>query len=169
MAHPKSKLKLHRVATPLTSPDQQYGRIRGNKFQEPLTNSSPLLETTGLNACKSRVCRDRLHSVLGEVKKANQIVRSLMIGMQEDRVKASRHIQHLKALRQYQHTHHKNSLTPTDVEDLLYEAGGSGEAILEVVSDVEMLASAGPSTNRSLTPQSLSMGGYSDSDSDYIP
>ena len=174
MAHPKSKLKLHRVATPLTSPDRQYGRIRGNKFQEPLTNSSPLLETTGLNACKSRVCRDRLHSVLGEVKKANQIVQLLMISMQQAQIKATQHIQHLKALRQYQLTHHKSSLTPTDVEDLLYEAGGSGEAILEVMSDVEMLASAGPSsagpsTNRSLTPQSLSMGGYSDSDSDYIP
>ncbi len=128
----------------------------------------------GLNPCKSRVCKDRLHSVLGEVKKANQIVRSLMISMQEDRIKATRHIQHLKALRQYQLTHHKSSLTPTDVEDLLYEAGGSGEAILEVMSDVEMLASAdpssaGPSTNRLLTPQSLSMGGYSDSNSDYIP
>src|SRR6266567_5448658 len=116
----------------------------------------------GLNPCKSRVCKDRLHSVLGEVKKANQIVQSLMISMQEDQIKATQYIQHLKALRQYQLTHHKSSLMPTDIEDLLYEAGGSGEAILEVMSDVEMLASAdpssaGPSTNRSLTPQSLSM------------
>lgn len=175
MACPKSKLKkLYQVATLLTSSDRQYGHIRGNKVQQPYTNSSPPPETTRLNPCKSRVCRDRLHSVLGEVKKANQAVRSLTMSMQEDRVKATRHIQHLKVLRQYQHANHKSSLTPTDVENLLHLAGGKDEAILEVVSDVEMLASAGPgsggpSTNRSLTPQSLSMGGYSDSDSDYIP
>ena len=175
--YPKGKFNYFtESAVLLMSTNRQYGRIRGNKSTNPPTDSYPPPNTTRLNPCKSQVCRDHLLSVLGELNKANQAMRTLAINMEEDRVESTRHIQHLRALRTYQLAKGKLQLTPIDVEDLLFEAGDG--AVLEIPSDIDMQdnpsarassSGAGSSVNRSRTPQSLSMNGYSDSDSDYIP
>jgi hypothetical protein len=158
------------------STNRQYGRIRGNKSTSPPTDSEPPPNTTRLNPCKSLVCKDRLRSVFGELNKANQAMRNIATNMEEDRVESARHIQHLRALRTYQLAKGKSQLMPSDLEDLLFEAGD--DAVLEIPSDIDMQdnpsarassSGAGSSLNRSRTPQSLSMNGYSDSDSDYIP
>jgi len=97
-------------------------------------------------------------------------MRTLASNMEEDRVESARHLQHLRALRTYQLAKGKSRLTPIDVENLLFEAGD--DAVLEIPSDIDMQdisSGAGSSINQSRTPQSLSMNGYSDSDSDYIP
>jgi hypothetical protein len=111
------------------------------------------------NDCKSKVCRARLHTVLGEVQKSNQIVRSLTIILEEDRVAAARHVLHLEALRKYQIDNHKSALTMEDVENL-YEEG-------EVLEKPDVVM--GNDNQISLTSQSLSFTGFTDSDSDYIP
>ncbi|KAF8816200.1 hypothetical protein BYT27DRAFT_7248507 [Phlegmacium glaucopus] len=163
----------------ITVDPEKYGKIQGNKCPEPPKGSPPPTTTTSTTPCKSRVCRDRLYSILGEVKKANQVVRTLMANMEEEWVSATRHIQHLKALRQYQLKNRKNALLPTDVKNLLYEVGDSR-------IDIEMLdqTNPGPSTSsssitshyttrpssdRSLTAESFSWNSYSDSDPDYCP
>jgi hypothetical protein len=125
--------------------------------------SEPAPEITAVNACRSGACRDRLRAVLGEVQKANQAVRALMDAMETDRASATRHILHLKALRKYQLEIKANALTQLDVENLYDEA-----RVIEN-PDVEMddeKPSAGQCT---LTSQSLSFTGFSDSDPDYIP
>jgi hypothetical protein len=104
---------------------------------------------------------------LGEVQKANQIIRSLLSTVEEERVSAARHILHLQALRKYQLDNNKDVLTLADIEKLYEE-----DVILEnpdVDMDDDNPAITGPSTNRSLTAQSLSNNGFTDSDSDYVP
>ena len=98
----------------------------------------------------------------GEVQKANQVVRSFITTMEEDRVNAARHILHLEALQEYQLKQKKKALSPIDVEKLFEE--------IEFLDNPQVISLVnGPSTNRSLTSQSLSFNGFSDSDSDYIP
>ena len=102
-------------------------------------------------------------------------MRTLASNMEDDRVESARHLQHLRALRAYQLAKGKSQLTPIDLENLLFEAGD--DAVLEIPSDIDMQdnptrassSGAGSSINRSRTPQSLSMNGYSGSDSDYVP
>jgi hypothetical protein len=155
-------------------PDRQYGNIRGNKCTIPL-EGPPAPETTMSDDCKSPVCKARLYAVLGEVRKANQIARSLIIAMEEDRVSATRHILHLNALRKYQTNNKKHALTETDVK-ALYEASEARDIDMDVANRTtvgpsanQSLTTSVPSTNQSLTPQSLSFNGFSSSDSDYIP
>lgn len=156
---------LHSVFGPDFLPDRQYGPIRTNKSPLPLDGPAPTIHNTMTSDCKSKVCHARLQSVLGEVHKANQVVRTLITGIEENRIETTRHILHLKALRKYQTDKKKNALTPADVEKLFDEG-----TVLENF-DVEMndRSIAGPSTNRSLTSQSLSYNGFTDGDSDYIP
>ncbi|KAF8809994.1 hypothetical protein BYT27DRAFT_7253966 [Phlegmacium glaucopus] len=162
----------------------KYGKIRGNKCPElPKGSPPPTTTTTSTTSCKSRVCRDRLYSVLGEVKKANQVVRTLMANMEEERVSATRHIQHLKALRQYQLKNHMNALSPTDVKNLLYEVGDGHIDIDPTIPgpsttsyhttqpgpSITSYHTTRPSSDHSLTAESLSWNSYSDSDPDYCP
>ncbi|KAF8810597.1 hypothetical protein BYT27DRAFT_7253582 [Phlegmacium glaucopus] len=121
--------------------------------------------------------------VLGEVKKANQVVRTLMANMEEERVSATRHIQHLKALRQYQLKNHMNALSPTDVKNLLYEVGDGHIDIDPTIPgpsttsyhttqpgpSITSYHTTRPSSDHSLTAESLSWNSYSDSDPDYCP
>ena len=156
---------LHSVFGPDYLPDRQYGAIRAHKSPVPLDRPAPTIHNTMTSDCKSKVCRARLQSVLGEVYKANQVVRTLITGIEEERVETTRHILHLKALRKYQTDKKKNALTTADVKKLFDEG-----TVLENF-DVEMndRPIAGPSTNQSLTSQSLSYNGFTDGDSDYIP
>jgi hypothetical protein len=143
-----------------TLSDRQYGSQRPNK--QLSSEGAPPPQSVHVT-CKSNACKDRLYSVLGEVQKCNQIIRTLMTAMEEDRVAAARHILHLKALKNYQLAKNKTTLSMSDVQKL-YDEG-----IVIENPDVEM-GEAGPSTaDKSLTPQSLSFNGFSDSDSDYIP
>lgn len=116
--------------------------------------------------CKSKTCHDRLCSVLGEFHKANQVVRTLIQGIEEDRVSSTRHNLHLDALRTYQLEIGQNALSDSDIEKF-YEKG----RVIEN-PDVEMpidQSLTGFSNDQSLSSQSLSINGFSDSDSDYIP
>jgi hypothetical protein len=121
------------------------------------------LEETNVSDCQSDTCRNRLQSVLGEVHKANWAVRSLVTTLEDDRVSADRYVLHLKALEEYRESTGKRVLTPTDIKKL-YEKSRDIEK-----PDAEMQDNTGPSANQSLTSQSLSFNGFSDSDSDYIP
>ncbi|KAF8816372.1 hypothetical protein BYT27DRAFT_7248439 [Phlegmacium glaucopus] len=49
----------------------KYGALQLNKHTSPGAGTAPP-DTTARNTCKSVVCKERLHSVLGEVVKANQ-------------------------------------------------------------------------------------------------
>jgi hypothetical protein len=102
-----------------------------------------------------------------------------MANMEEERVSATRHIQHLKALRQYQLENRKNALSPTDVKNLLYEVG-DGRIDIEMLdqtnpgpstssSSITSHYTTRPSSDRSLTAESFSWNSYSDSDPDYCP
>jgi hypothetical protein len=100
-----------------------------------------------------------------------------MAAMEDERISATRHLQHLKALRQYQLKNRKNALTPTDVKNLMYEVG-DGFIDIEMVDQTiagpsGSTTSSGkasmPSSNHSLTAQSLSWNSHSDSDPDYRP
>jgi hypothetical protein len=135
--------------------------VRANK---KIVDALELPETAkDNNACKSYICSDRLHAALGEVKKANQVVRSFVITMEEARIKATRHILHLHALRQYLADIKQSALDLVDVENLY------NESLVIENSDVEMQDENETSEPNTLTSQSLSFNGFSDSDSDYIP
>lgn len=83
--------------------------------------------------------------------------------MEEDRISVSRHILHLQAVKKYMDENKLTSLTQNDIDNLLNEGMGIDN------SYVEENPSAGPSADLSLTSQSLSMNGFSDDDSDYVP
>jgi MoxR-like ATPase len=100
---------------------------------------------------------------LGEVHKANSIVRSLVATVENDRVSADRFVFHLQALDEYRESIGKRVLTPTDIKTL-YETRRDIER-----PEAEMQDITGPSADQSLTSQSLSFNGFSESDSDYIP
>ncbi|KAF8808472.1 hypothetical protein BYT27DRAFT_7255581 [Phlegmacium glaucopus] len=153
----------------LTLSDWQYGHIWVNKNTSPDPGSAPPLETTSTSTCKSQACKERLLSIFGEVKKANQTMRSLMITIEEQRIAASQHILHLKALRKYQLHSRLDTLTLTNLKSLLYEAFEGCDTNMEHNPIVGPSMNSGPSTNRSFTPQSLSFNQYSDSDADYVP
>ena len=57
--------------------------------------------------------------------------------METDRVAATCNIFHLKVLKKYMLDNKKSSLTVTDIDNLLYEAGDKG-MVLEVPSDSEI-------------------------------
>jgi hypothetical protein len=120
--------------------------------------------------CKSEVCKARLYTVLGEVQKVNQIVRFLTASIEEQRISAARQILHLKALGKYQIDNHLDTITSADIEKL-YEEGivlENPDVDMGDVNDNPTIA--GPtSSHQSLTSQSLSFNGFTDSDSDYIP
>ena len=145
-------------------PDRQFGVIRGNKYPVPWEGPAAP-DDTMVTDCKSKVCKARLLCVLGEVQKSNQAIRGLISGIEEERISAARHILHLKTIRQYQIAKKKNVLTSEDIEKL-YEEGPVMENPDVQMDDTPI---AGPSTNQSLTSQSLSYNGFSDSDSDYVP
>ncbi|KAF8801185.1 hypothetical protein BYT27DRAFT_7262222 [Phlegmacium glaucopus] len=146
----------------------KYGHIWANKNASPDPGSAPP-ETTSPSTCKSWACKERLLSIFGEVKKANQTVRSLMITMEEQRIAATRYILHLKALRKYQLHSWLDTLTLTDLKNLLYEVFEGCDTNMEHNPIAGPSTNSGPSTNQSFTPQSLSFNGYSDSDADYVP
>lgn len=81
--------------------------------------------------------------------------------MEEDRISVSRHILHLQAVKKYMDENKLTSLTQNDIDNLLNEGMGIDN------SYVEENPSAGPSAD--LSSQSLSMNGFSDDDSDYVP
>jgi hypothetical protein len=149
--------------------------VRANKYSAPSqTLEAP--ETTKGNACESEVCKERLHTVLSQIQLANQAVRSLLIQVEEERLSATRHLLHLDALTKYRIDNNLDALAPEDVkkffeEDVkrMYEK----RRVLSEEPDVEMQGEnptiTAPSTNNSLTSQSLSFNGFSDSDSDYVP
>ena len=84
-----------------------------------------------------------------------------MTKLEDDRVSADRHVLHLQALEDYQESTGKRVLTEADVKRLY-------EKSIEK-PDAKMEDNTGPSTNQSLTSQSLSFNGFSDTDSDYVP
>jgi hypothetical protein len=82
----------------------------------------------------------------------------------------------MKVLKKYLLDKGKRTLTSTDVRNLIFEAGGEGST-MEVPPDSEIIGgdtsssagpstATGPSTNLSLSPETLSSGGYSESESD---
>lgn len=94
--------------------------------------------------------------------------------MEEERISATRHIIHLQALRKYQVDNHKSALTPADVEKLFEEGVVMENPDVDMADDNPTITGSNASTitgpnNASLTSQSLSFNGFSDSDSDYIP
>lgn len=100
---------------------------------------------------------------MSQVRNASRVVQSLLTKLENDRVSADRHVLHLKALEEYLVSTGKRVLTQADIQTL-YEKSG----VIEM-PDVEMQDITGPSANQSLTSQSLSFNGFSDTDSDYIP
>lgn len=132
-----------------TSPDWQYGNIRQNKPADFLDGPVPPDETA-VTTCQSPACKARLHVVLGEVQKANQVVRSLAAVMEDDKISAFRHVLHLRTLKRY--PVNKDNITQKDFEKLMNMWDENDR----------------PSTNKSLTPQTLSSN-FSDSDPDYVP
>jgi len=135
-------------------PDRQYGY---NNFSGP-QDITPAPESSTDNPCTSHLCEERLHQVLGQLRKANRVAQSMGSVLEEDRISAARHILSLKALKRYQVKKGKRCLEEEDV-DILFE---------EVEKrDVEMQG-VGSTSSQSLTPQSLSYDGF-DSDSDYVP
>jgi hypothetical protein len=143
-------------------PDRQYGYQYSGETPVP-DEETPAPDIPG-NSCQSEGCKNRLLLVLSELKSARQFVQSISKGTKNDRILQGRHVLHLKALKKYQSGKRKNTLEIGDV-DKLYE-----EQIKKENPDVAMQEepSAGPST-QSLSSQSLSFTGFSDSDSDYIP
>jgi len=105
--------------------------------------------------------------LFGEVQKANQVVRTLITAIERERVSATRHVLHLEALKKYQKTKGKTALTLNDIEKLFEE----GTVIEKPDSEMKDQTDPGPSANGTLTPQSLSFEGFteSDSDPDYVP
>lgn len=130
--------------------------MRGNKGTEPL--DGPPAPVTEPNPCNSIACKVRLQLVLGEVQKANQIVRSFIDIAEDNRVSSERHIQHLKAVTTYQHERGKKFLSATDIERL-NEVLQSSDVVME--DETRDTITAGPST------ESVSM--FSDSGSEYVP
>jgi hypothetical protein len=121
-----------------------------------------------------------------ENRKAIAVVRTMQLAIQTERVRATRHLLHIKALRKYMLDKGLTSLNDTDCDNLLYAAGEN--AVLELPSDQELQVikrkkgkkkwakaksaglstTTGPSTNRSrLSPESISS--FEDSDHDFIP
>lgn len=122
-----------------------------------------------------------------ENKKSIAVVRTMQLTLETERVKATRHLLHIKALRKYMLDKGLTSLNTTDCDNLLEEAGD--EAVLELPSDHELQVSkkkkgkkksakaksaglsttTGPSTNRSrdLTPESISP--FDGSDYEFMP
>jgi hypothetical protein len=143
-------------------PDGQYGYHKNSTHFD----DSPAPESTAINTCKSEACKDRLYHVLGEIQKANQVVQSLTSTIEGDRLVTIRHILHLKALKRHMIDTGKTTLTMADVEEF-YEKEKAIESTAEKMQDI--LPSTGPSSGPSLSSQSLSWNGFSDSDSDYIP
>jgi hypothetical protein len=127
------------------------------RFQRQSPYSSTLANP---NACK-----DQIYYVLGEVQKANRINESLKTGIKDDRESAARQIRHLKLLKKYQEKTGKVVLTAADIETLYEEYFEKPD--VEMKEDKPDTGSS--SANQSLTSQSLSFNGFSDSDSDYIP
>lgn len=142
----------------LTFPDRQYSDHKFSGRQD----QTRALESSTDHPCASDLCKERLLHVLGEVNKANQIVQSMRTVLENERISAARHLLSLKTLKNYQVEKGKSCLDDEDVE-LLFEEGGVVEK-----PDVEMQG-VGSTSGQSLTPQSLSRDGFSDSDSDYIP
>jgi hypothetical protein len=171
--------------THLTRPNTQYGRIRGPYPTRTAPGPPPPRDTLAPNPCKSRVCKERLRVVVEENRKASAVARTMQMALENERVAATRHIQHLKALRKYMLDIGRASLNDTDCSNLLFQAGD--DAVLEVPSDSEPeipqrkkksatgassagpSVTTGPSTNRSraLTPESVSS--FDDSSSEFIP
>ena len=113
-------------------PDRQYGPGRENKNDAPFNGPAPPANTM-VSDCKSQVCKDRLGCVLGEVQKANQNVRSFFVEIEEQRISATRHILHLKALNKYKIDNNLSALSQDDVEKLFEEG-----IVLEKPDHVDM-------------------------------
>jgi hypothetical protein len=134
----------------------------------------PMPEMTIVNDCQSKACKDRLQHVLGEMLKAHQGVRTLIIAMEEEQISASQHILHLQLLKRYMDEMKLMSLTEKDIKQIFNESTGIENPDVEMGFDHPTARpstnhpSAGPSAN--LSSQSLSINGFSDDDdSDYIP
>jgi hypothetical protein len=87
--------------------------------------------------------------------------------MEEERISAARHVLHLKALQQYQNENNLPVLTPADIEKF-YEEVQVLENPDAKMNEINPMV-AGPSNNVSLTSQSLSHHGFTDSSSEYLP
>jgi hypothetical protein len=134
-------------------PYRQYGHHKTSGSQD----LTPLLESSTENTCTSDLCRARLHEVLAQVKKATLITESMGTALGDEAISAARQILSLKTLNDYRLEKGKARLEDEDVRKLFEEGFGRVEK-----PDVEM-------QDDSLTSQSLSFTGFSDSDSDYIP
>ncbi|KAF8154788.1 hypothetical protein B0H34DRAFT_809289 [Crassisporium funariophilum] len=167
---------------------KKYGLIRPPIPARPehLPDKTPeeTLTSTDCMECDSKVCKERLRTVIQENRKSLAMARTLQQTLEEKRVAATRHSHSLRLLRKYQLEKGRSSLDEVDCDNMLLEAGD--DACFEVPSDSELqtkqkapsakLRSAGisittgPSTNRSrdLTPKSLSPFD-DDSSSEYKP
>jgi hypothetical protein len=165
----------------------------------PRPASPPPPETLLPNPCESHICQERLFAILDENKKASAIMRTMQMTLENDRVQAARHIQHLKVLRKYMLDTGRPTLTEADLDSLLSEAGP--DPVLEVPSDSELqvqrpkkkltslnprvtelqplkkkgtsinhsVTTSCPSTNRSRNLTPESISSFTESDPDFIP
>jgi hypothetical protein len=177
----------------------QFGRVRAPYPPHPRPAPSPPLETLLPNPCESHICQERLFAILDEHKKASAIMRTMQMTLENDRVRAARHIQHLKVLRKYMLDTGRPTLTEADLDKLLSQAGP--DLVLEVPSDSELqvqrpkkkvtsvnpritdlqllkkktpsvnrsVTSSRPSTNRSRNLTPESISSFTESDPDFIP
>jgi len=105
------------------------------------------------NSCKSTVCKAQLREAYGKVKEVNHVVRSLTSSIEDSRVEAERHQQHLKYLKKHFLELGGRPLNENHIQNLFFEAGDN--PVFEVPEDVSII-SLGSSTNSKLPEQSLS-------------
>jgi len=138
--------------------------------QDHSLSLSPLLSSTD-TGCNSQSCKDRLREVLGEVRKANQLVESLVTTMQTEQQAAERSLLHLKAVKKFQDDQGLQHLSHTDIKTLYKRFADDDDLTGPSNRSHSGPSHSGPSTSKSLTPQSMSLTGFNsaDSDMDYVP
>lgn len=120
--------------------------------------------------CNSKSCKDRLWEVLEEVRKANEVVESLVSTMQTEQQASERSLLHLMATKKYRDYKGIESLSNTDIKTL-YNGLADPNVDDDDMTGLSNRSHSGPSTSKSLTPQSMSLTGFNsaDSDMDYVP